>query len=67
MEKGRIVQIGKPHDIYFKPSNVYVASLFGEVNIFDSKIKNKKCDTPLGLLETNNFKVISFQIYFQIK
>ena len=56
MEKGRIVQIGKPHDIYFKPSNVYVASLFGEVNIFESIIKNKKCDTPLGLLETNNFR-----------
>ena len=56
MEKGRIVQIGKPHDIYFKPSNVYVASLFGEVNIFESIIKNKKCNTPLGLLEANNFK-----------
>ena len=56
MEKGTIVQTGKPHEIYFNPSNVYVASLFGEVNIFESKIQNSKCDTPLGTLETKNFK-----------
>mgnify|MGYP003315544156 CR=1 FL=1 len=37
MENGRIVQIGKPREIYFNPSNVYVASLFGEVNIFQLK------------------------------
>ena len=42
MEKGTIVQTGKPHEIYFNPSNVYVASLFGEVNIFESKIQNYK-------------------------
>ena len=37
MEKGKLIQIGTPHDIYFKPSNLYVASLFGETNIFQSK------------------------------
>ena len=56
MEKGRIVQIGKPREIYFNPSNVYVASLFGEVNIFQTKVLNNKCDTPLGLLDTKDFK-----------
>ena len=38
MEKGAIVQIGSPKDIYFNPSNLYVASLFGETNIFETKI-----------------------------
>ena len=39
MEKGKLIQIGTPHDIYFKPSNLYVASLFGETNIFNPKLK----------------------------
>ena len=56
MEKGSIVQIGKPREIYFNPSNVYVASLFGEVNIFKTKILNNKCETPLGILDTKDFK-----------
>ena len=56
MEKGRIVQIGKPREIYFNPSNVYVASLFGEVNIFHAKVLNNKCETPLGLLDAKNIK-----------
>ena len=56
MENGRIVQIGKPREIYFNPSNIYVASLFGEVNIFQTKVLNNKCETPLGLLGTKNFK-----------
>ncbi len=55
-EEGRIVQIGKPREIYFNPSNVYVASLFGEVNIFKTKILNNKCETPLGILDTKDFK-----------
>ena len=56
MENGRIVQIGKPREIYFNPSNVYVASLFGEVNIFQTKVLNNKCETPLGSLDTKNLK-----------
>ena len=48
MDKGKIVQVGTPHEIYFHPVNLYVASLFGETNIFQTTVKNKKCDTPLG-------------------
>ena len=54
MEKGAIVQIGSPKDIYFKPSNLYVASLFGETNIFETKIINNQCWTPLGFVKSNN-------------
>ncbi len=54
MDKGSIVQIGKPHDIYFDPVNIYVASLFGETNIFQSKVVNNECLTPLGVLRTKN-------------
>ena len=54
MEKGAIVQIGSPKDIYFNPSNLYVASLFGETNIFETKIINNQCWTPLGFVKSNN-------------
>ena len=54
MEKGKLIQIGSPHDIYFKPSNLYVASLFGETNIFQSKVEDNTCLTPLGRIKTSN-------------
>ena len=54
MEKGKIIQIGTPHEIYFKPSNLYVASLFGETNIFRSKVIDNTCLTPLGRIKTSN-------------
>ena len=54
MDKGKLIQIGTPHDIYFKPSNLYVASLFGETNIFQSKVEDNTCLTPLGRIKTSN-------------
>lgn len=56
MENGSIVQIGSPHDIYFNPSNLYVASLFGETNVFESEIIDKECLTPLGAIKSGNYQ-----------
>lgn len=33
IDKGRIVQIGSPRDIYFKPRNAFVASFVGSTNL----------------------------------
>ena len=55
MDKGRIVQVGTPHEIYFHPVNLYVASLFGETNIFQTIVKNNQCVTPLGSIKVDNF------------
>jgi len=54
MEKGKLLQIGTPHEIYFKPSSLYVASLFGETNIFQSKVDDNTCLTPLGRIKVSN-------------
>ena len=54
MEKGKLLQIGTPHEIYFNPSNLYVASLFGETNIFQSKVIDNTCLTPLGRIKVSN-------------
>ena len=54
IKSGKLIQIGTPHEIYFKPSNLYVASLFGETNIFQSKVVDNTCATPLGRIKTSN-------------
>ena len=35
MKAGRIVQTGKPTDIYYRPTNRFVAEFMGEVNVFE--------------------------------
>lgn len=39
LKDGQIVQNGTPQELYKKPSNSYVAKLFGEVNILTEKEK----------------------------
>lgn len=38
MNEGKIIQIGKPKEIYEFPQNKFVAGFFGSVNIFDGHI-----------------------------
>ena len=38
MNKGRIEQIGKPEEIYYRPDTVYVAEFVGKANILKGKI-----------------------------
>lgn len=39
MDKGKILQIGDPRNIYEKPSNRFVADFIGETNLIHGKIK----------------------------
>ena len=45
---GSIVQSGTPRDLYNKPSNSYVAEIFGETNKFKGTVQNSKINTPIG-------------------
>lgn len=38
LSKGRIMQIGKPMDVYEKPGNKFVADFIGEANFFDGTV-----------------------------
>lgn len=38
MNKGRIMQVGTPEDIYFHPANLFVADFIGEANFFEGEI-----------------------------
>lgn len=36
MNKGKVMQIGTPQDIYYKPQNLFVADFIGHSNFFDT-------------------------------
>lgn len=38
MDKGRVVQIGSPAEIYEKPNSRWVAEFIGDVNLFEGKV-----------------------------
>jgi spermidine/putrescine transport system ATP-binding protein len=42
MQSGRILQIGKPEDIYNEPKNAFVANFIGESNIIDGVMKHDR-------------------------
>jgi iron(III) transport system ATP-binding protein len=48
MNEGQVMQDGSPEDLYFHPANHFVASFFGEVNVFPSHVENNIVSTPLG-------------------
>ena len=48
MNEGRIVQIGTPEDLYFSPSDAYVAGLFSELNKVRGFIEDGHVRTAVG-------------------
>ncbi len=53
MNKGRIVQSGKPDEIYTAPRSAFVASLFGHANRFCGTVNAGQVSTPLGCFDAN--------------
>jgi putative spermidine/putrescine transport system ATP-binding protein len=50
MDHGRIAQIGTPREIYFEPTNRFVAEFIGTVNCLTGKIENDRLIFPGGRL-----------------
>jgi iron(III) transport system ATP-binding protein len=48
MREGRIVQVGPPEELYFKPNSAFVAGLFGEVNEIKGRVAEGHVVTPIG-------------------
>jgi iron(III) transport system ATP-binding protein len=45
---GRILQAGRPHEIYYHPRHEFVAKLFGMMNAFQGVVKDGHVEIPLG-------------------
>lgn len=46
---GRLRQVGRPQDLFYRPVDPDVARFFGGCNFFTGEIKNGQFETPLGL------------------
>ena len=51
MRGGRLVQIGRPAELYFAPRDAFVAGFFGDVNRLSGVAQNGVVDTPMGPVE----------------
>ena len=54
MDRGRVAQIGTPRDIYFEPSEAFVADFIGIMNRLDGTITDGLLETRGGLLPMSN-------------
>lgn len=50
---GRILQAGRPHEIYYHPQHEFVAKLFGLMNRFEGVVANGYVEIPLGKIKAN--------------
>ncbi len=54
MRKGRVLQVGSPHNVYSRPVNEYVANFFGKTNTLHAIIKNNKIESDIGIFPYHN-------------
>lgn len=48
MDQGRIVQMGPPQDIYFRPANRFVATFIGTTNLLPGKVESHTAEGETG-------------------
>jgi len=53
MRGGRLVQVGTSQDLYHRPTDLFVARLFSEINEVRGKVTGDAIDTPFGRLAAN--------------
>ncbi len=56
LHNGKILQNGRPHDIYYHPKNVWVAKFFGLGNLVNGTVITHSpliVDTPLGQIQAS--------------
>jgi putrescine transport system ATP-binding protein len=51
MDRGRVVQVAPPAEVYERPSTRYVAGFIGDVNLIEARVgKGKTLDTEIGAI-----------------
>ncbi len=48
MENGRIVQIGTPEDVYYRPKTKFVANFLGRTNLFNAQASGLEAQSTIG-------------------
>ena len=64
MSKGQVLQIGKPDEIYERPSNKFVADFIGETNFLDGVVKGQNGNVvEVELTDTGTIQVESTRTF----
>jgi spermidine/putrescine transport system ATP-binding protein len=50
MNKGRVLQVGKPAEIYDRPANRFVADFIGETNFLEGLVADSSVESPVVLV-----------------
>ncbi len=50
MRAGKIIQLGRPVDLYCAPKDAFVASFFGNINRLEGVVMNASVRTPFGVV-----------------
>jgi iron(III) transport system ATP-binding protein len=50
MRAGRIIQVGRPVDLYCAPADSFVAGFFGDINRLEGIVENGSVKTPFGVV-----------------
>ena len=53
LDGGRVVQQGDARSLFRRPSNVFTASFFSDVNVFPGTVRGGRVQTPLGPVPIN--------------
>lgn len=54
MRDGRMVQMGTPDELYFKPVDAFVAEFFGEVNRLPAVVRDGQVETVVGQVDAGS-------------
>jgi ABC-type Fe3+/spermidine/putrescine transport system ATPase subunit len=58
MNKGEIVQVGSPREIYFAPTSPFVASFVGMANLFDASVVS--ASSPCFVFDADGLRISAF-------
>ncbi|RPI02597.1 MAG: TOBE domain-containing protein [Zetaproteobacteria bacterium] len=50
MDRGRVLQVGKPWELYLKPANRFVADFIGTMNVFHGRLEEIAADNRRTLV-----------------
>ena len=56
INEGKLMQVGRPSDLYNRPKSKFVAEFFGEVNLIPGVINNGKIRTILGDFHSHQYE-----------
>src|SRR6202165_3952935 len=57
MDRGRVVQVAPPEEVYEQPSTRYVADFIGDVNLIEARVgKGKTLDSEIGVIRATSTK-----------